>query len=250
MAFVLSPEIKIGDLLTVGSVLIGASALLYAMLKDRVLRHREYADRVRHSAANTLAAVERWKGLAERLFVDCQSALTETDILVVKGQDVIAARDFLWKSLVDLEAKISARILAENLQGAYAPLYAYDPAIHRAFASVTNTMQGEFAGATLMLLKATQREVMDTERAPYHSAELGNRLREITHEVALLFSRRADEVILPLATAMLKLVTASDTAIVRKQACTFAFGDAPSGMLTGPADSYPAEDVRRMYEDR
>lgn len=96
--FVLIREIKVGDLLTAGSVALGTLTLLYALIKDRKLRRREYADRIRRSAAETLSAIERWREIATRHFHDAQPVLTDADVMLVKDQDVIATRDFLWRS--------------------------------------------------------------------------------------------------------------------------------------------------------
>jgi hypothetical protein len=49
--FVLVREIKVGDLLTAGSVVLGTLTLLYALLKDRLLRRRE---RLPHATSMTL----------------------------------------------------------------------------------------------------------------------------------------------------------------------------------------------------
>lgn len=93
--FVLVPEVKLGDLLTVASVLVGSLSLTYAILKDRSLRRREYADRIRKAAADTLVALDRWFEIASRYFRDAQPLLTEADMQLVATQDVTQARDAL-----------------------------------------------------------------------------------------------------------------------------------------------------------
>jgi hypothetical protein len=217
--FTLVREVKVGDLLTAGSVLLGTVTLLYALLKDRSLRRREYADRIRRSAADTLAAMERWREIALRHFHDAQPLLTDADLMLVKDQDVVLTRDFLWRALVALEAQSSARVLAEKLEGAYAGLYGYDPSVHQTYASSVARMREAFEAAHLMHLERTQRDVlgMNAESQPYTSAQLGNRLRESTFVVVQDFLVRAEEAVAPLRAQMLALIEASDSAIVYKR---------------------------------
>jgi hypothetical protein len=125
-----NPEIKLSDLLTIGSVAVAAAALLGAWVKDRRLRKREYADKVRQASARALGALERWKEVSLSLFDQIQPLLTDADAMLVKEQDVVTTRDFLWRALVDASGgdadgcRISfgpppARVRAFTLRQAY-----------------------------------------------------------------------------------------------------------------------------------
>ena len=65
MSLSLYPEIKITDLITSLSVLCAVCTLIYTWNKDRQLRSREYADKIRAAAALTLSKVDRCQHLFE-----------------------------------------------------------------------------------------------------------------------------------------------------------------------------------------
>jgi hypothetical protein len=58
----------IGTLLTAISILVSVTALLIAWTKDRTLRKKEYADRIRSAAGTVTARLERRKELFLHLF--------------------------------------------------------------------------------------------------------------------------------------------------------------------------------------
>ena len=55
--------LRFGDILTSVSVLLALSGFLYSWRKDRRLRTKEYADRVRAAASMTLAKIDRCESL-------------------------------------------------------------------------------------------------------------------------------------------------------------------------------------------
>ena len=55
------PAINLGHIITAASVLIAALGFLWTWLKDRRLREREYAERVRRAATAALVGLERWR---------------------------------------------------------------------------------------------------------------------------------------------------------------------------------------------
>jgi hypothetical protein len=55
--------LRFGDVLTSVSVLLALSGFLYSWRKDRRLRTKEYADRVRAAASMTLAKIDRCESL-------------------------------------------------------------------------------------------------------------------------------------------------------------------------------------------
>src|SRR5688572_28262867 len=93
------PTVKLTDILTSVSVCVASAALVYAWLKDRRLRRKEYADRVRKAAADTTVALERWRKLARHLFDDVQPYVVDADSQFVKDGDVIKVRDDFWRNL-------------------------------------------------------------------------------------------------------------------------------------------------------
>ena len=108
-------SIKVGDFLTAASVFIGVIGLVISSFRDRRLRRKDYADRIRVAAATTAVAIDRWAELASRLYDDIQALIIDTDVLLVQKEDIIETRDLLWRGLVEARAISSRRILDEKL---------------------------------------------------------------------------------------------------------------------------------------
>jgi hypothetical protein len=62
-------------------------AFLYPWIKDRLLRKREYADRIRRAAAETVVALELWRQITLRCYESIQP-LIKRPTLFVKVLDV------------------------------------------------------------------------------------------------------------------------------------------------------------------
>jgi hypothetical protein len=129
MPFKIDPTVEVGDILTSLSIVISVIALLTAWSKDRYLRRKEQANKVRNAAAKTLAKLERWRGLSLWIFQDIQSLFVETSEILARDFDFILARDFLWGKLNDARLKTFQRILDEEIEIAYVDLYSYHPIV-------------------------------------------------------------------------------------------------------------------------
>jgi hypothetical protein len=92
-----NPEVSVGDLLTAVAVLVSAIGILTELRKDRLLRRKELSDRVRRSTGIIITKADRWKQLSLRFFDELQPIITDADVLLVKEQDVVTARDFFWR---------------------------------------------------------------------------------------------------------------------------------------------------------
>ncbi len=79
-----NPDIKISDILTSASILIAACGLMYTLFKDRQLRKREYSDKIRRAAAETVVSLERWKELALRFYSAIQPLITDADVMLTR----------------------------------------------------------------------------------------------------------------------------------------------------------------------
>lgn len=218
MTFVLASEVKVGDILTALSVLVATASLSYAYFKDRALRRRELADKIRRAAAEVLVASDRWVQLACRYFYDCQARLTDADAQLISTGDVTETRDVLWKASVDLESDVSHKLIAEKLEGAYIALYGYDPSIHELYAQSLSQLREIFTRAHVEHLTVTQRIVLRMEqvKAPYKSAHLGNLLREATGNSATCFKRDAFLALDRLRSQMLRIAQATDTEVINR----------------------------------
>ncbi len=70
-------EITVGNLVAAGAAMISALAIIATFAKDRALRKKELADRVRQSASLVAAKLDRWKQLALQTFDQLQGAATD-----------------------------------------------------------------------------------------------------------------------------------------------------------------------------
>src|SRR5205809_6148245 len=92
-------DIKIGDVLTALSILLSLIALLSALAQERALRRRDQADKIRNAAAKTLTKLERWQELNNWFFHYIEPIFVNVSEKLANEQDIVAARDFLWKEL-------------------------------------------------------------------------------------------------------------------------------------------------------
>src|SRR5215471_13273566 len=88
---------KRSDMITSLSVVLAALGLLYTWTKDRNLRTKEYADRVRAAAAITLAKIDRCESLFLSFFQSLQPIITEADDFFVRERSPVKCRDMFWK---------------------------------------------------------------------------------------------------------------------------------------------------------
>lgn len=219
----LKEEITVGDVLTVLTIvisLIGALlGLLISSYKDRQLKRKEYADRIRQAAGTIIAKLERWRELSLRYFGDIQPTITDTDIRIVKRKDFADARDFLWRNLLALRAQSTLRIVEEEIEIAYSDLYGYDPRIHALYVKAVTQLKDIDEEIHVRVMMETQNDVTNiADQLPnIDSAELGNALRQTCAKLADELGERLDKVTSWFRSEMIKLIEAEDNDIVKKQ---------------------------------
>ena len=212
-------EVSIGDILTIVSIAITVIALVVSWNKDRELKRREYADKIRRAASLIAAKLERWKELNLRFFEDIQPLITESDTILVKEQNIVSTRDHLWQGFVAARAKSSQRIIDEQIETAYADLYGYEPKIRALYIEVLDRLKLIDQGNYEQLLYLTQADVLKLQvtEKPFFSAQLGNELRNTCRSIAVQFERLMNEVIAPFDREMTQLIEGSDQSIVGKR---------------------------------
>ncbi|HKV42853.1 MAG TPA: hypothetical protein VJX67_26890 [Blastocatellia bacterium] len=213
------------------AVAISALALLYSWSKDRALKKREYADRIRNAAGTVMAKLERRKELSLSFFDAIQPLLTDTDVKLVKEQDVTATRDFLWRELVAALAASGERILKEELEIAYKDLYGYDPGVQELFQRTMRGLKGIDRALYNRVLQETQEQVkmLSTSKGPFVSAVLGNQLRGICSELSDETAELTSKLLTPFRDQMTNLIVASDDDIVHRRIRIWASDEAFSG---------------------
>jgi hypothetical protein len=216
-------EITTGDLLTALTILISLIGaflgLLIASYKDRQLRRKEYADKIRRAAGTIIAKLERWKELSLRFYEDIQPLMMDADIELMKKQDVVGTRDYLWRHLVELRATASQRIVDEEIEIAYADLYGYDSRIHTLYVDSVRRLKKVDADIFGRVLERTQSDVLRLEEQPkpFRSAKLGNALRITCTELSAKLEAQLDELVDEFRNQMVKLIEADDKLIVEKR---------------------------------
>ncbi|HEU5382404.1 MAG TPA: hypothetical protein VFV38_43880 [Ktedonobacteraceae bacterium] len=212
------PEISVGDLLTATSIIVSITALLIAWSKDRQLKKKAEADRIRRAAGTITAKVERWVVLGLRFFDDAQPIITDADGLLLKEKDFIQTRDFLWRNMVAIHATSLQRIVDEQIEMAYADLYGYDPRIQELFVAVVEKLKQIDQNIFDRTLNLTQKGVLQlaSEKKLVHSAQLGNILRLVCRGLASQYQASANEIVASFRKEMIKLIKACDDEIIHK----------------------------------
>jgi hypothetical protein len=213
------PQLTVGDLITAIAVLVSAVGILVELRKDRDLRRKELADKVRRSAGLIVAKLDRWRQLSQHFFNQAHTLITDTDVLLVREQNIINARDFLWKELFALKADADKRKMDEQIEASYADLYGYDPRIHDLFAGVTERLRKIDALIFQEFVQQSQDNVLDLEEArkPFVTAILGNMLRRTAASFAAESDALTEEVLGPFRGEMVRLVNASDADIAARR---------------------------------
>lgn len=188
----LDRTIKASDVLTSLTILVSVVALLVSWTKDRDIRTREQADRVRTAAAKTIAKLERWEAIQLSLYSELQPTYVEVSEAMAKQFNVASSRDLLWKRINALRAKIASRVLDEAVETAYVDLFAYHPSIRGTFQEVMADLRTAEKEASLQLLAETERAILSFEgkQSGYQTAQLGNALRAVAHTVEVEFRKR------------------------------------------------------------
>jgi hypothetical protein len=179
------PQIKVTDLLTSVSVFCAAITLIYTWSKDRDIRAKEYADKIRSAASITLSKVDRCQSLFQSITDLVQPAITEVDALMVETNDTVKCRDLLWKRLHELRSSIMEKFRDEQIEVAYAPLFVYNPYIYDLFEDAMRAAKAAETAAFVILQEKCQTAILHLDAPNASTAVLGNALREICGEHVL-----------------------------------------------------------------
>lgn len=137
---VFSPEVRVGDILTSLAVLVSVGVLWFNLWRDRALRLKEYADRIRHGAALIVVKADRWREIASHFFDELRPVIIDADTKL-RSDPVDAIRDFWWKEVSLVYANARKAILDEEIENAYLDFYGYDPSVRDPFFSAMNELR-------------------------------------------------------------------------------------------------------------
>jgi hypothetical protein len=243
-----NPEISVGNLVAVVAAVISAAAILAALAKERALRKKELADRVRQATALVIAKLDRWKQIALQTFDQLQTAATEADGHLVAGRDEISTRDAFWKQVVTTQAALAKCVLEEEIEIAYSNLYGYDPRIHELFTGAVARLRHIESLVFLQVLNRTQNDILtlrSDENREVFSAQLGNRLRITLAESRSLLEEHMEAVLTAFRNGMMAIVCASDEELVNRKIAIPASAILPNlATLQDVIYSLPRDDMR------
>lgn len=206
-------------LIPMTAVLVSILTLLASLRKDRNLRTKEYADRVRRSAALVAARADRWRQLSLSLFQDIQVPITEADTMLTEEGDIRRVRDFFWRELYVAQRAIAGKLTGEQIEIAYVDLFGYDSRIHEQFSTLIKRLAAIDLVVFRTLLARTQDDILAeyNEKGEYTSAQLGNQLRATTKAISLWCEELMLGILDAFRDEMAKIVGAKDREIARRE---------------------------------
>lgn len=184
---------------------------------EREAREREYADKIRSSAAVTIAKLNRWEEINLH-YIDRSSIIfEEANSLFYQGKSD-EAKDKLWKGIVGYHTVVFQKIVNEQIEIAYKDLYGYEPRVEQLF------------GRTLESLKYIDREIYrlfqivsqmainaELNQNQGNKNKLGNELRYSASLVRMLYKDLMQCAIEPFQNLMKDLIRQTDADIFNKQ---------------------------------
>ena len=252
----MNTEITVGNLVAACAALISAAAVIATLSKERALRKKELADRVRQSASLVAAKLDRWKQIALQAFDQLQTVVTEADAHLLKDKDEIQTRDMFWKEVVTVQASLSKSVLDEEIEIAYSNLFGYDPKIHELFTTAVSRLRHVESLVFVQLLNRTQHEILTARESQEQllSAHLGNKLRFCLAESRGLLEAHMESVISKFREAMSALVAGSDDALVDRSIAVPSSDTLPGADMLSASlyEAPPDNDMRsckRLFSD-
>ena len=209
-------SIKIGDVLTMMTIIVSVTALLISWSKDRDGRQKEQADQVRVAVGTAVAKLDRLQALHLSAFQGLQPVFVDTAEMLAKDFNVVAARDFLAKGINGQRTRIVEKALDEHIETAYIGLFSHFPAIRPLFLDTLRQLKGAEEEVLGAFLDATQREIVGLRqrKADYSSGELERSLRDLAAAHRADLERKTTIILEPARAFLLQVVTKSDSEIL------------------------------------
>jgi hypothetical protein len=230
-----NPSVKTGDLVTALSVLVALAGFLYSRSRDRKVLVKEYADRVRSAAAETLSRVDRCQSILDSFYERMQTAITEADEIMVRENDAVKARDYLWKACYNVRHDVLAVFSEENIELAYAPLLGYRRNIYKLFKTGVEMAVRVSMDGFKVFRNVSQDAIlnMDKTEKPL-SGYLGNRVRSVVARLQEQQQEQTAEALHQLRLFLLETISISDEAIFNAPRSSLKTDDVDAGLVTFP----------------
>jgi hypothetical protein len=214
---IIEPFVRTGDILTLITIIISLFSILRELRKERFLRQKEQADKVRDAAALIVSKLDRWEDLSLSIFQGIDALFVETSEKFKNNFDPELARDFIWAKLSLLRGNYLEKILNENIEISYAKLYSFDPSVRPFFDGVIKQLKEEEDVMFQGLLEATQNDILysNYEKSNYKTSELRNSLMNSSLMVKIIYEKRIKFILDLAGDALLSLISRSDEDILK-----------------------------------
>jgi hypothetical protein len=211
----LDKTIKAGDVLTSLTVALSAIALVLSLARDRDSRTLEQANRVRAAAASAVVKLDRWQAVELSLYQELQPLFVELSEDFGRKYDVVAVRDKFWRQVNVERTKIARQVLEEQLGTAYLDITAHVPAARLRYQKALLELGRVEAQVTSEFLAGGEDAIlgMPRTRANYHTATLGNALREQADRSLAALKEQSDRVLSSLREFLLSVIALPDAEI-------------------------------------
>jgi hypothetical protein len=172
-------EVNVGHLLTVVSVLIALSSLLYSQWRDRVQERAVEQAAIRQAAGAGLAELDRISNEIEIFFLEIEPEYVTVSEALSEHRDLVEARDELWRFISEKRTAMEQAIARGSGLSAAQAIARSDPELYADLQSVLRELTDLRIAAFADLQAATQGQVLSLELEGYTSAVLGNALRTV-----------------------------------------------------------------------
>lgn len=209
--------IEFGDILTTMTILISVTALIISWSNDRRSREAALADKVRAAAAHALTKFDRWQSLNLSLYDELQPIFIEVSEALEKDFNIMKARDRIWKEIYLVRARISSKILDEQIGTSYIDLLSHFPKLRIVFHTLFEQLTKLENRISEELLLSAQEKILqlDGHEEKYASAILGNALRDTANDFRERLKTGAQESIVPLKRILINIMVSPNQLVLK-----------------------------------
>jgi hypothetical protein len=137
----IDPRIRISDIFTFVPIFISVVTIFLTLQKEKNLRQKEQADKVRTAVAKTIANLRSWRDISFSLFNELDNVLDNS----IKGAgDSIEFTNIIDKELKKLRKDICECSPKDSI-AKYESIYEYDPSVGFFFSGILERLRDEAA---------------------------------------------------------------------------------------------------------
>lgn len=213
------PSVSLGSLGAVAAVAVAAMSLGHTMRKDRLVRLRDQADKVRRAMGQAIALMDRSIKLSLAQLDELQPLMVDVDAQLQAGAAMIPVRDKFWRELTRIRAHIQSRRLDEQLEGMAGEICAYEPALHVIWKKCTERLLAIDRLAYEALLSTTQAIIVNEAdpHSPPPAARTGNRLRDTVSQLGEAITRDSQAVLEVFQSAAMHVIQSTDASVAERR---------------------------------